>query len=45
MAQGKMDVSVFVSVAWLLVGAAVVACLIPARRAASVQPMQALRTE
>ncbi len=42
---GKMDFSVFASVAVLLVIAAVIACLIPARRAASVQPMQALRTE
>lgn len=42
---GKLDLSVFAAVAVLLVCAAVVACLIPARRAASVQPMQALRTE
>jgi putative ABC transport system permease protein len=42
---GKIDVSVFASVAGLLVVAAVVACLIPARRAASVEPMQALRAE
>ncbi len=42
---GKLDLSVFASVAVLLVCAAVIACLIPARRAASVQPMQALRME
>ena len=42
---GKIDVSVFASVAGLLVVAAVIACLIPARRAASVEPMQALRAE
>jgi putative ABC transport system permease protein len=42
---GKIDVSVFASVAFLLVVAAVIACLIPARRAASVEPMQALRAE
>jgi putative ABC transport system permease protein len=42
---GKIDFSVFASVAFLLVVAAVIACLIPARRAASVEPMQALRAE
>jgi putative ABC transport system permease protein len=42
---GKIDLSVFVSVALLLLFAAVIACLIPARRAASVHPMQALRAE
>jgi putative ABC transport system permease protein len=42
---GKLDFSVFVSVALLLLLAAVIACLIPARRAASVEPMQALRAE
>jgi putative ABC transport system permease protein len=42
---GKIDVSVFAAVAFLLVVAAVIACLIPARRAASVEPMQALRAE
>jgi putative ABC transport system permease protein len=42
---GKIDLSVFGLVAVVLVMAAVIACLIPAFRAASVQPMQALRTE
>ena len=42
---GKIDFSVFGLVALLLLLAAVVACLIPARRAASVHPMQALRAE
>ena len=42
---GKLDFSVFGLVALLLGIAAVVACIIPAHRAASVQPMQALRAE
>jgi putative ABC transport system permease protein len=42
---GKFDVSVFASVALVLVASALVACLIPAQRAASVQPMRALRSE
>ncbi len=42
---GKLDLSVFISVAALLLLAAVLACLVPASRAASVEPMQALRTE
>jgi len=42
---GKLDLSVFGSVALLLLCAAVIACLVPARRAASVEPMQALRAE
>jgi putative ABC transport system permease protein len=42
---GKFDLSVFASVALVMLVAAVIACFIPARRAASVQPMQALRAE
>ncbi|MBB5056640.1 putative ABC transport system permease protein [Granulicella aggregans] len=42
---GKFDVSVFASVALVLVASALVACVIPAQRAASVQPMRALRAE
>jgi putative ABC transport system permease protein len=42
---GKLDVSVFASVALLLLFAAITACFLPARRAASVEPMQALRAE
>jgi putative ABC transport system permease protein len=42
---GKLDLSVFASVALVLLIAAILACLIPARRAASVEPMQALRSE
>jgi putative ABC transport system permease protein len=42
---GRLDLSVFASVALILLFAAVIACLIPARRAASVEPMQALRAE
>jgi putative ABC transport system permease protein len=42
---GKLDLSVFAAVAVLLLFAATIACFLPARRAASVQPMQALRAE
>ncbi|WP_213804908.1 ABC transporter permease [Granulicella sp. dw_53] len=42
---GKIDLSVFASVALLLLLAAIVACFVPARRAASVEPMRALRAE
>lgn len=42
---GKLDISVFASVAIVLLFTAVTACLVPARRAASVEPMQALRAE
>jgi putative ABC transport system permease protein len=39
------DPLAFAVIALLLLGAAVVACLIPARRAASVDPMVALRQD
>jgi putative ABC transport system permease protein len=42
---GKLDLSVFGSVALVLLTTAVFACLIPAHRAASIDPMQALRAE
>ena len=42
---GKLDLSVFASVALLLLCPAVIACLVPGRRATSVEPMQALRAE
>ena len=42
---GKMDFAVFGAVAVLLMLAAMIACFLPARRAASVEPMQALRAE
>ena len=42
---GAMDFSAFGSVGLVLLVAALLACYLPARRAASVNPMQALRTE
>jgi putative ABC transport system permease protein len=40
-----LDVSAFGSVAILLLASALLACYLPARRAASVEPMRVLRTE
>ena len=40
-----LDVTSFAVVALLLLSAALIACYLPARRAASVAPMEALRTE
>jgi putative ABC transport system permease protein len=40
-----LDVSAFGSVGLILLGAAVLACYLPARRAASIEPMRVLRTE
>jgi putative ABC transport system permease protein len=43
--DGAIDLAVFVSVPALLLVVATVACWLPARRAARVEPMVALRTE
>ena len=40
-----MDPAAFAVVATLLLGSAMLACLVPARRAAAVDPMAALRDE
>jgi putative ABC transport system permease protein len=42
---GALDFSAFAVVGAMLLCAALVACYLPARRAASVEPMQVLRTE
>lgn len=42
---GRFDMEAFIAVAALLLFTALVASFIPARRAASIEPMQALRTE
>jgi putative ABC transport system permease protein len=42
---GAMDFSAFAAVALVLLFAALLACYLPGRRAASVEPMQALRRE
>ena len=42
---GTIDYSAFASVGAILLTASLIACYFPARRAASVEPMQVLRNE
>jgi putative ABC transport system permease protein len=42
---GAVDPTAYIAVTLTLLGAALVACLVPAARAASVDPMIALRRE
>jgi putative ABC transport system permease protein len=42
---GAVDISAFLAVALVLLAAALLACYLPARRAASIEPMEALRIE
>ena len=42
---GAMDYTAFTLVGLILLTAALLACYLPARRAASVEPMKILRTE
>jgi putative ABC transport system permease protein len=43
--EGAIDFGVLGTVVFLLLLATLTACLVPARRAASVEPMQALKAE
>jgi putative ABC transport system permease protein len=42
---GAMDLSAFSAVGCILLAAALLACYLPARRAASTEPMRVLRNE